>query len=71
VRIIADLLYLSGEFNSGNVLGITGRGWVASEALENVCTIQSGGMHTDTNAIESCGRGIGNLANLETFNTTE
>ena len=43
-HLIADLLNFAGEFNPGNVLGITGRRGIAAEALQDVRTIQSGGV---------------------------
>jgi hypothetical protein len=70
-HFIADLLNFAGELNSGNVLWITGRRRIATEALQDVGAVQSGGTHADTDAIESCARSIGDLTNLKAFDTAE
>jgi hypothetical protein len=70
-HFVADLLNFAGEFNSGNVLRITGRRRIAAEALQDIGAVQSCGTHADTDAIESCARSIRDLAKLEAFDAAE
>jgi hypothetical protein len=71
LHFITDLLNFAGEFNSRNVLRITGRRRIAAETLQDVGAVQSCGTHTDSYAIESCARSIGDLPNLKAFNAAE
>ena len=70
-RVCTDLNDFAGEFQPGNLLRVTGRRRIATQALQNIRTIQSCRAHADSHAI--CGRAgrICDFAHFEAFNAAK